>query len=520
MDRQKLVAAVLGLALAAVPALSGKNFDEPAALMGFSAEESELSSPVTRTFYTGSFGWYFTPGGASTSISASGYSETLRGGTISHVTACFYNSSAFSRSFRATASVRQGATTVQAITFQRDFPTQRFTCHQLSGFNAVLIPGEFEVGFSYNEFDADNFWAGIPATTNGAIFDVQIGSARPPFITGPQGPVQVHGIGIGYRIAEVDPPPPPAPCAPDDFTLCLLNGRFEVKATYLDYGDNSGFGHAVALTADSGYFWFFDASNVEAVGKVVSFCSINSSFGFYAGGLTDVGVVMTVRDTVADQTQTFTNNRGHNFDMISSAFSTCNNALPPHDPDEEEARSGEAVSAVGASEFTDLMREAAASASSSSDALAFAPARSGMTNSRDDENPGFDSLDASGAEDSRIVSTTPCAPDATTLCLLGDRFEVKATYTDYSNNTGAGQAVELTPDSGYFWFFDASNVEAVGKVVSFCSVNGSFGFYAGGLTDVGVVMTVRDTVANQTQTFTNNRGHNFNMISSAFNTCQ
>ena len=79
--------------------------------------------------------------------------------------------------------------------------------------------------------------------------------------------------------------------------------------------------------------------------------------------------------------------------------------------------------------------------------------------------------------------------------------------------------MELTPDSGCFWFFNAANIEAVGMVVSFCSVNGSFGFYAGGLTDVGVVMTVRDTVANQTQTFTNNRGHNFNMISSAFNTC-
>ena len=104
--------------------------------------------------------------------------------------------------------------------------------------------------------------------------------------------------------------------------------------------------------------------------------------------------------------------------------------------------------------------------------------------------------------------------------MYGGRFEVRATYTDYSNNTGSGQAVALTSDSGYFWFFDSSNVEAVGKIVSFCGVNGSFGYYAGGLTDVGVVMTVRDTVANETQTFTNARGHRFNMISSAFNTCQ
>lgn len=138
--------------------------------------------------------------------------------------------------------------------------------------------------------------------------------------------------------------------------------------------------------------------------------------------------------------------------------------------------------------------------------------RNGISRHRIDAIQAYQSLSSTGSG--------PCVQNATTLCLLGDRFEVKATYTDYSNNTGSGHAVELTPDSGYFWFFDASNVEAVGKVVSFCPVNGSFGFYAGGLTDVGVVMTVRDTVANQTQTFTNNRGHNFNMISSAFNTCQ
>ena len=120
---------------------------------------------------------------------------------------------------------------------------------------------------------------------------------------------------------------------------------------------------------------------------------------------------------------------------------------------------------------------------------------------------------------SSVAPPTGCNPDANTLCLYGNRFEVRATYTDYSNNTGPGNAVVLTADSGYFWFFSSSNVEAVGKVVSFCSLNGSFGFYSGGMTDVGVVMTVRDTVANQTQTFTNVRGHPFNMISSAFHTC-
>lgn len=135
----------------------------------------------------------------------------------------------------------------------------------------------------------------------------------------------------------------------------------------------------------------------------------------------------------------------------------------------------------------------------------------GITRNRIDALQAYQALAGTGGG--------PCVQNATTLCLLGNRFEIQATYTDYGNNTGSGQAVELTPDSGYFWFFDAANIEAVGKVVSFCGSNGSFGYYAGGLTDVGVVMTVRDTVANQTQTFTNTRGNKFNMISAAFNTC-
>jgi hypothetical protein len=316
-------------------------------------------------------------------------------------------------------------------------------------------------------------------------------------------------------------------CAPGWDTLCLMGNRFEVRATYTDYANNTGSGQAVALTADSGYFWFFDPSNVEAVGKIVSFCGTNGSFGYYAGGLTDVGVTMTVRDTVANQTQTFTNARGHRFDMISSAFNTCQGSDGPEEtsisqpgsseysqpsPSEDLALPFEAAesSDLGA-EIESLLRTAVAAA---------APSRAVSTDSASEEwGEDNDAADGVVWSESQDVGRTPCFASSTTLCLYNNRFEVRATYTDYSNNSGPGQAVALTSDSGYFWFFDSSNVEAVGKMVSFCGTNGSFGFYAGGLTDVGVVMTVRDTVANQTQTFTNARGHRFNMISSAFNTC-
>ncbi len=87
-----------------------------------------------------------------------------------------------------------------------------------------------------------------------------------------------------------------------------------------------------------------------------------------------------------------------------------------------------------------------------------------------------------------------CVANAETLCLNGGRFEVKADWTTFQGQSGTGQAVALTPDTGYFWFFGAANVEMVIKVLDGCGVNGSFWVYAGGLTDVLTHVRVRDTV--------------------------
>lgn len=106
--------------------------------------------------------------------------------------------------------------------------------------------------------------------------------------------------------------------------------------------------------------------------------------------------------------------------------------------------------------------------------------------------------------------TTSCAPDVTTLCLASKRFKVQATYRDYEGNSASARAVSLTDDSGYFWFFTSTNVELVGKVVSFCSGSaGNWGFYASGLTDVAVTFTVTDTKYGLVKTYQNALGNRF-----------
>jgi hypothetical protein len=114
-------------------------------------------------------------------------------------------------------------------------------------------------------------------------------------------------------------------CTEDSFTLCLDNARYRVRTTWSKTDGSSGQGHAIALTADTGYFWFFNSSNVEAIVKVLEGCGINGHRWVFAGGLTNVLVNLSVTDTVTGTTQTYTNPQGTAFQPIqdTSAF-PCN----------------------------------------------------------------------------------------------------------------------------------------------------------------------------------------------------
>jgi PKD repeat protein len=86
-------------------------------------------------------------------------------------------------------------------------------------------------------------------------------------------------------------------CVPDSETLCLNNGRFAVTAEWTKPDLTTGHGTPVKLTNDSGYFWFFDASNIEVVTKVLNACGLNNAYWVFAAGLTNVQVQLRVVDT-------------------------------------------------------------------------------------------------------------------------------------------------------------------------------------------------------------------------------
>ena len=116
-----------------------------------------------------------------------------------------------------------------------------------------------------------------------------------------------------------------------------------------------------------------------------------------------------------------------------------------------------------------------------------------------------------GARGLALAQVIPQGLDAwtsDTLTLADGRFEITV---DWQSSVGpfAGHPVVLTPNTGYFWFFDSANVELLVKVLDACSDYGHEWVFAGGLTDVGVTMTVTDIQTGTSKTYTNPQGTAF-----------
>jgi hypothetical protein len=118
-------------------------------------------------------------------------------------------------------------------------------------------------------------------------------------------------------------------CVPDAKALCLNRSRFRVTAhwTIGPAGGvaQSGDANAVALTGDTGYFWFFNPANVELTVKVLDACVSFDRYWVFLSGLTDVKVDITVTDTATGKMKTYGNPQGQAFatKLDTSAFATC-----------------------------------------------------------------------------------------------------------------------------------------------------------------------------------------------------
>lgn len=115
------------------------------------------------------------------------------------------------------------------------------------------------------------------------------------------------------------------PCQAGDDTLCLGNGRYRVTAFYEAEPGQERVARAVGLTNDSGYFWFFDAVNIEVIVKMVGGCGLNNRNWVFTTGLTNLRVTVLVTDLQTGATATYLNESDRPFAPIqdTDAFATC-----------------------------------------------------------------------------------------------------------------------------------------------------------------------------------------------------
>jgi hypothetical protein len=258
-------------------------------------------------------------------------------------------------------------------------------------------------------------------------------------------------VMFSCAIARADAVAPfAAPCVAGPTSLCLNSQRFKLEVRWTDFEGKTGVGTAVPLTADTGYFWFFSSSNVELVVKVLDARPLNGHFWVFYGALSNVQYTMSVTDTQTGSVKTYSNPSGR----FASVGDT-----------EAFAAAGQASPRSAALEQTKIQSELVVGKASST-----------------------------------------CVSTETSLCLNGGRFRAEVNWKDFDGNTGVGKAVALTSDTGYFWFFNSSNVELVVKALDARGLNGRFWIFYGALSNVEYEMTLTDTLTGNVNTYSNPSG--------------
>jgi hypothetical protein len=102
----------------------------------------------------------------------------------------------------------------------------------------------------------------------------------------------------------------------------------------------------------------------------------------------------------------------------------------------------------------------------------------------------------------RTPRPTTCVPNAATLCLLQNRFLVRAVGS-FGAQFVPGQAKGNSSESGFFSFSGSTNLELVVKVLDGRGVNNFYWVVVAPTTSVAYTVTVSDTLNGRIKTYTN-----------------
>ncbi|HEY6050694.1 MAG TPA: hypothetical protein VIZ58_05545 [Thermoanaerobaculia bacterium] len=95
-----------------------------------------------------------------------------------------------------------------------------------------------------------------------------------------------------------------------------------------------------------------------------------------------------------------------------------------------------------------------------------------------------------------------CTTDTTSLCLLGGRFKVQATFRLPTSPTLlTAHATGIASDSGAFWFLSDNNLELLVKVLDGRPLNAKFWVFIGSASGLEYTIMVTDTTTGAVKTY-------------------
>ena len=209
---------------------------------------------------------------------------------------------------------------------------------------------------------------------------------------------------------------------------------------------------------------------MELVIKALNGTAVNNRFWIFYGALSSVEYEMRVLDTVSRRLKSF-NNAARNLASLADT-----SAFPPA-ADKSVAASPDSVLA----ELDGMLLDRINPVERSGFEQPFEPVSAGLKAS--------------------------CVASDTVLCLRDGRFQVEVDWRDPQDRTGDGMAELLTKDTGYFYFFNETNVELVLKILDGRTINGNFWVFYGALSNVEYTIRVTDTETGFVKTFSNPQGN-------------
>jgi hypothetical protein len=228
-------------------------------------------------------------------------------------------------------------------------------------------------------------------------------------------------------------------------TLCLVNGRFRVTATWENqFNSSSGSAGAIANTDVAGFLYFTDPGNIELIVKVLDF---GDRVLFFYGQLTNLRFTISVLDTTTGATKTYRNTTG-DCGGLDDNLATAGTFGP-----------GGAGDVAG------------------SGGMLF-------------ENP------AAG-----LLPMATCQPGANAVCLVGNRFRLELDWRNqFDGTSGRGLGKRLSNLTAAFAFTDPANLELLVKTLDF---GDHVLVLYGTLSNLEYTLTITETTTGRVKTYHN-----------------